>query len=165
MAEKKIIEGALSSTSIFSPNIDEAFQLAGGECRGSLTEVERVARFFLDQGVKILIVTLGHNGCYLATRPGPSKNGSSLNELFGSLEIRLYSEAYQTAGELNTTAAGDFFMAGFLSALASGVSPEELLRVANLVAALHIEGSPIPVLDEVVRLTLKRRRLAPDWKG
>lgn len=48
-------------TDIFVPNRHAAAKLA------PFPEVERQAEYFLEQGVRNVIITLGHRGCYLRT--------------------------------------------------------------------------------------------------
>lgn len=157
------IAEALPVTSIFTPNFNEACQLTGVECSMSLPHLERMASFFVDRGVKVVVITLGRNGCYLKTGKGSCKNGLEFNDLFGPKEVTCYSEAYETSGGGNTTAAGDFFVAGLLTALMKGLDVETTLRVGNLVAAFHIERRLIPTLGDIVDATERRRRLQPTW--
>jgi sugar/nucleoside kinase (ribokinase family) len=59
-------------------------------------------------------------------------------------------------GTLNTTAAGDSFTAGLLASLLRSLTPEHAARAGNLAAALSVEGSPLPPLDDLLDLVQRR---------
>lgn len=82
---------------------------------------ERGAEALLTVGARIVCVTLGERGCYLASRTG---------------ETQLL-EAYPTK-VVDTTGAGDAFAAGFLYGLLQGKSIRECGRLGNLVASYCI---------------------------
>ena len=73
---------------------------------------------FLELGVRNVIIKLGAKGCYL-------KNA----------ETALYLPAY-AINAADATGAGDNFVAGFVSELLRGESPERALRFANACGAI-----------------------------
>lgn len=155
------IEEALKYTDIFTPNLSEALQLAKIHLtKISLETLQEVSEFFLIKGVKVIIITLGNCGCYCATQQEFYQ--SNILPTFG---IRLYSPSYLTSNEINTTGAGDFFVAGLLAAFLKNESPEYSLKAANLVAALHIEGITIPHYKELKYLLEERTSILPDWNN
>ncbi len=112
-----------------------------------LTDIEDpkgAAQALLDKGLKIVAVTLGKDGAYIATKEG------------GAVVAGFTSKV------VDTTGAGDSFWGGFLSQLIkSGKRPEEVTleeaktfaRFGNAVASLCVEkrgGIPgMPTMEEV----------------
>ncbi len=152
------IAPALPYTDVFTPNIQEAMQLAGiNATEVSDDVVAATGRFFSLRGVKVVAITLGARGSYLVTA------GDSAGTWPAALPppgLELRAPAFETRGALNTTAAGDSFTAGLLAGLLARIDPGRALEAANLAAALHIEGSPNPTFDDLLELTRTRRTLA-----
>jgi ribokinase len=84
-------------------------------------DYDRGAEALLDTGARIVCVTLGERGCYLASRTGISQ----------------LIDAYPTK-VVDTTGAGDAFAAGFLYGLIHGKSIPECGKIGNLVASFCI---------------------------
>jgi len=106
----------LPHTSVFLPSEMEARELTGRE------EPLDMARFLKDQGPEAVVVKLGERGClwldeqgygFVPARPGPV---------------------------VDTTGAGDSFVAGFLSGRLAGLSLADCCRRAVEVAALCVSG-------------------------
>lgn len=148
------LEAALPFTDIFTPNLDEALHLSGTRADGiSKEQIEQAGEFFLGRGVKVVVITLGRNGSYLASsREMPG----DFSHLLPPAGIRISCPAFGTRGNLNATGAGDFFAAGFLAGLFRGVSPQVALQAGNLAAALHMEGSEIPHFEKLIPLIEQR---------
>lgn len=108
----KRIEGTLSHVDILFSSFEEARLIS------SKDTPEDMAKFFLDRGVKIFVLKLGERGCYIKT-----------NEQ----EIRL--PAYRVKA-IDTTGAGDAFVAGFLTSYFKGWGLEKTGRFANACGAL-----------------------------
>ncbi len=103
---------------LFMPNLDEARALTGKE------QPEEAAHALLEFGVKQAVaVKLGPEGCYLATQDG--------------FTLRLSGHPVPV---LDSTGAGDAFIAGFLAAWYRGLAWEEALRMANATGALAVTG-------------------------
>lgn len=106
---------------------------------------EKAAEALYEQGVKVIVVTLGSKGAYVF-----SKDGGQYVEGFPSEVV-------------DTTGAGDSFWAGFLHMLAkSGKKAEELsreelyeaARFGNAVASLCVEGrGAIPAMPDLEAVT------------
>ena len=96
-------------------NTQEAQMLCG------LEEPEAVGLFFLDRGVKTVVLKMGEQGCAVFTHDD---------------EFRL--PAY-TVQAVDTTGAGDCFCGGFLAGLCRGFSLRESARLGNAVAAHGIQ--------------------------
>jgi len=84
-------------------------------------DYEQGAEVLLTIGARIVCVTLGERGCYVATRTGTSQ----------------LIDAYPTK-VVDTTGAGDAFAAGFLYGLFQGKSIPECGKLGNLVASFCI---------------------------
>jgi len=124
-----VIEPCFPHLSFFMPSIREAEQIAG-------TDVpEDVAGFFQAKGVRTAVIKLGEKGCYVkhGTEPG------------------FYSGAWQT-DVVDTTGAGDSFVAGFLTGVLKGWDMEGCAAFACAVAAMNIRAvgatAGIPTFDE-----------------
>ena len=103
---------ALPLIDYLTPNEDEARYYSGRE------DPEEMADVFLDTGVRNVIVKLGAQGCLLKNRDGM---------------IRLPACPVKA---VDTTGAGDNFLAGFASEILRGETPEDALRFANACGAV-----------------------------
>ena len=101
------------------PNEIEASTLVGIEVTNR-ESAERAAKALLDSGVGTVILTLGARGALLATPEG-------------MLTLRAHEVSV-----VDTTAAGDAFVAGFSVALAEGRNLAESVRWANACGALAV---------------------------
>ncbi|WP_249730387.1 ribokinase [Paenibacillus sp. J2TS4] len=123
------------------PNETELQTLTGMPTESD-EEVERAARHMQTRGVRRIVVTRGAKGAYL------------LNE-----HTQYFVSAYPVDA-VDTTAAGDSFVAGFAVAKGRGLSDLEALEYANKVAAITVtrEGAQpsLPTKDEVDRILNRR---------
>ncbi len=101
----------------FIPNESEAETIAGKPV-GSVEEAKSCAAFFLSQGVRRVIITLGAGGCLLAGPEGM--------ELIPAFKVTTK----------DTTGAGDAFIGSFAVFLGEGMTERDALSRANLYAAL-----------------------------
>lgn len=102
--------------SVFLPSEMEAHELTGRE------EPLEMARHLLDLGPELVVVKLGERGCLWLDKEGPGWVPAD------------------PVPVVDTTGAGDSFVAGFLSARLEGRSSEECCRRAVEVAALCVGG-------------------------
>ncbi|HQE20140.1 MAG TPA: ribokinase [Aggregatilineales bacterium] len=109
----------LSRVDVLIPNESETALLTGLPV-DTRAELEAAARTLLGRGVGTAILTLGARGAMLAT-------GSSV-ELIPTFEVQ----------PVDTTAAGDAFVAGFSVALAEGKPVAEAVRWGNAAGALAV---------------------------
>jgi len=107
----------LAHADYFIPNESEAETISGKPVK-SLDEAKACAEYFLGQGVKRVIITLGENGCLLAGGDGA--------EMIPAFKV-------QTK---DSTGAGDAFIGSLVVFLAEGLPERAALRRANLYAAL-----------------------------
>jgi sugar/nucleoside kinase (ribokinase family) len=110
------IRPLLPHTSVFLPSEMEARQLTGRE------DPWEMARFLKDQGPEVVVLKLGERGCLWWDDHGgglvPAKPGPVVD----------------------TTGAGDSFVAGFLSGRLEGLAVEACCHRAVAVAALGVGG-------------------------
>lgn len=107
----------LSLVDVLIPNETEAALLTGRSVR-SEKDARMAAEALLNSGVETVIVTLGERGALLA------QDGTVT--LFPAFQVEA----------VDTTAAGDAFVAGFAVALAEGSALEEAVRWGNAAGAL-----------------------------
>jgi sugar/nucleoside kinase (ribokinase family) len=97
------------------PSVKEAERITG---RHAPTEM---AAFLRERGVANVVIKLGERGCFVLPEAGAG----------------FAVEGYATR-VVDTTGAGDSFVAGFLASLLRGWQPRRCARVACAVAALNI---------------------------
>lgn len=106
------IEDALHYTDIFMPSYDEAKKITG------LDKPEDMKEFFRNYGLKILVVKLGAEGCYISD--------------FSS-EYRI--KPFKNVKVIDTTGAGDAFVSGFLTGIIKDFSLYDSGVLGNAVAS------------------------------
>ncbi|MFQ5868054.1 MAG: ribokinase [bacterium] len=111
--------GILSNTEILVPNRDEAEKLSGVKI-SSLKEAKEAGTLVLGKGVKAVVLTLGEEGALLLTR-------EKIRHFYG-IPVR----------PLDTTGAGDSFIAALATALIQGKDLKEAVRYANHAASLSV---------------------------
>ena len=109
----KVLEPCMQYIDIFLPSIDEAIELSGE------TEPDKIADVFFNMGVSKVVIKLGSRGCYMR------ETKDSQPVIIPCFKVKA----------VDTTGAGDSFCAGFLSAMAKGLSFEQCGRFANAVGA------------------------------
>lgn len=114
-----ISDELLKKVDVFTPNEVEASILSNIDIK-TKDDVAKTAEFFLDKGVKNVIITLGADGAYIATQ---SKKVS-----IPSIKVKV----------VDTTGAGDAFNGGLATALAEGKDIFEAAIFANIVAGLSV---------------------------
>ena len=99
----------------FLPSVEQAELLAGTD------DVETMADFFLAEGVKCAVIKLGNRGCFCKT-----------------METAFYCGCYDVT-VVETTGAGDAFVAGFLSGVLRGRTLEDCVRLGTAASAHVIQ--------------------------
>lgn len=107
----KIIEPCLPHLDLFIPSYDEARMISGKD------EPEEIADVFLARGVRLAVIKLGKEGCYIK---------SCLGEKY---RIPTYTEIKA----VDATGAGDSFVAGFLAGVLQGWDLQMCGKFANAV--------------------------------
>ena len=106
------IRDSLPLIDFITPNEDEAVFFTGKK------KPEDMADVFLDYGVRNVIIKLGSEGCLLKNR------------------IAAFRLPAMPVSAVDATGAGDNLVAGFVSEILRGASPEEALRFANACGAI-----------------------------
>lgn len=108
------IAEALGCVDYFFPNADEAIGLTGA------ADERRAAAVLLDHGVANVILKMGGRGCLVCS--------AHATELVPAIRQRA----------VDTTGAGDNFVAGYIRALLRGADPVDAAVFANGVAAVSV---------------------------
>lgn len=111
------VEAVLPWTDYFIPSIEEAEALSG------ISDLERMAEFFLSKGVGACIFTMGADGAYYR-----DKNGTSFVVPAYDIPVRC------------TCGCGDSFNAGLGTALIRGFAAQEAVRFAQATSAMTAMG-------------------------
>lgn len=107
----EVLKPCMPYIDLFIPSYEEAAKLSGKE------ETEEIADVFLSMGVKVAVIKLGKDGCFIKAISG---------------EKHLIP-TYSHIKAIDTTGAGDSFVAGFLTGLTKGWSLYECGKFANAV--------------------------------
>ncbi|MBC2850096.1 ribokinase [Cetobacterium sp. 8H] len=131
----KLDDEIIANSDYIIPNETE-LELLSGISTIDDEGVEKAAQALLDKGVKGLIVTLGSKGCMFIDKNNKHK-----------------FDAYKVKA-IDTTAAGDSFIGGFVNGIASGLTFEESIDRGTKVAAISVTRigaqTSIPTLEEVL---------------
>ena len=131
------IESCLAYLDYFLPSYEEAVKIT------NQTDVNKIADFFLNRGTKNVVIKLGAKGCF-------AKNA-----------INRFSVSGFKVPVIDTTGAGDCFVAGFISSLLHGKNMLQGLEFANAVSAhcvQHIGATAgVPDYDTVCRFIEKNK--------
>ena len=117
-------------------------ELIAGQSVGTPEEVERVAQALVQKGPEIVVITLGAQGAYYATR----REQKMIN-------------AYSVQA-VDTTAAGDVFCGALAAALSRSVKLSEAVKFANAAAALsatQLGAQPSAPTESAVKAFLSER--------
>ena len=129
----------LQQISVLIVNEGEA-SLLSRERVESVEDAERVARRLHDDGVAMVVVTLGARGALLVTS---DQQGATQSIYQAAPQVKV----------VDTTAAGDCFVGALTVALAEGQGPEEALRFAVSASALKVTRfgaqSGLPTREEI----------------
>jgi 2-dehydro-3-deoxygluconokinase len=134
---RAVIHATAPLADIFLPSLEEAQQLSGKE------EPEQIADFYLNLGVKTLVLKLGKKGVLVATS-----------------DERSFVEGFSVE-TVDATGAGDTFDGAFISQYINGATLLEAAKYANAAAAISTTGygavTPIPTKEKVEQfLTLTK---------
>jgi sugar/nucleoside kinase (ribokinase family) len=121
----RALQNCLPHIDMFFMNEDEARMICG------VKELPSAASILLESGVSLVVVKLGHRGC----------------AIFGREEVTCPAFPVDA---VDTTGAGDCFVAGFLAARQQRLPLHEVGQFANAVGALSVQqiGAVEGVLPE-----------------
>lgn len=117
---QSISDGILDKVDIVTPNKVEA-EIYTNVTIESENDADRAADWFFNRGVGNVVITLGKDGAYVATK--------ERREVVPAFSVK----------EIDTTGAGDAFNGGLATALAEGKNLWEAVKFANAVAALSVQ--------------------------
>lgn len=133
-----IIKPCLKHLNLFMPSINEAKYITGKE------KPEEIAGFLQNEGVEIVVVKLGKDGCYV--------KDSGKGFYFPAYDVNV----------VDTTGAGDSFVAGFLTGVSKGWDLEKCAQFASAVSSHCIQQvgatSGIPGYDDIVRFIEENKK-------
>jgi ribokinase len=112
---------ALKDLDYFVPNESEAASITGCPVK-NVEDAKQCAQKLVGGGIRRVIITLGANGSFLASRDGSSH------------------VAPFAVNSIDSSGAGDAFIGSFAVFLAEGVPEQEAVRRANLYAGLSTTG-------------------------
>ena len=121
----------------FTPNETEASFYYGQSIKNE-EDCKKAGNFFLDKGIKNIIITLGENGCYF-------KNNK---------EEFIVPASNLKKPVVDTTGAGDAFNGALSVAISQNKNYKEAIEFANLVAGVSVtrEGAAnsMPYIEELL---------------
>ncbi len=153
-----ILTAALPYVDLFLPSVeeliymlrrsiyDELCQAAGSPNFLSLLTPELLSDLgqeLLAKGVKIACIKLGDRGLYLRTADSATLADMGrlrLSDVTAWANLELWTACFQTT-VVGTAGSGDATIAGFLSALLRGLSPEAAVTAAVAVGACNVEAA------------------------
>ena len=114
------VKGLLKDTTLITPNLSELQQLTGID--GSTPDgLKRASGWLLEQGVKLVLITLGEQGIYFRSRDD---------------EVRLPDRAREI---VDNQGAGDAFIAGFVYGFVHTLPLLKALEIGQFTAALTLD--------------------------
>jgi sugar/nucleoside kinase (ribokinase family) len=150
-----ILEKLLPYVDIFVPSIEEvAFMLdkelfATRKFEAGLSDpvhkykskdYSKISDQLISMGAKIIAIKSGIRGYYLRTGHIETIGSASLSDIKAWQYRQLWAASFKAEQFGSATGAGDATIAGFLCALMRGYSPEEALRIANIVGWENIRA-------------------------
>lgn len=139
-ALKTIPDDLYNNTDIFIPNQKEAAMLCP-QC----DTLERQAEYFLEKGPSIVIITLGHKGCYLKTRE----------------ESRYFPAADFVS--IDTTGGADAFISALASYLIEGYPLDKCIQIATYAAGFCVSRQGVvPSLVDHNTLETHIKKMDPE---
>lgn len=133
-----VIQPCLQYLDYFMPSYNEAAHITGRK------SPEEIARFLLAEGVGTVVIKLGKEGCYVKGR-----------------DKEFFHPAWDVRA-VDTTGAGDSFVAGFLTGVLNKWSLEACAEFASAVSACCIQDvgatTGVPGFDEVIEFMKVNRK-------
>jgi sugar/nucleoside kinase (ribokinase family) len=155
-----ILANALPYVDVFLPSLEEIlfmldpYGYAGKYVDARIHNADMNARVttdllsdlsarLLEMGAKIVVIKLGSRGLYLRTA-GIDRlremGRAAPEDLYAWADVELWAPCFQV-NVVGTTGSGDATIAGFLSALLRGFSPQRAVTAAVAVGACNVEAA------------------------
>lgn len=135
-----LLENVLPYVDLFVPSYGELAWMLGGGCAEESADVGKVADSLenlshrvLDLGASAVAIKLGEKGIYLGTI-----DASVLGESW--IQRELWHPCYEVE-VLGTTGSGDCTVAGLLTAVLHGLTPDKALSIATAIGACSVEDA------------------------
>jgi ribokinase len=139
---RSIPDDIYKKVSVLTPNEVKASKLSGIEIN-DIKDAKKAAEYFINKGVKSVVITLGALGVYIKSE-----------------EFDGHIPAFMVENVIDTTGAGDAFNGGFATALARGMDIREAAVYGNAVAAISVTrvgtAPAMPTKEEVEEFLIKR---------
>lgn len=107
----KLMAPCFSHLDYFLPSVEEAERISGR------SKPDEMAKFFRDQGCKVVAIKMGGRGCFLLADEG--------GRFFPIYRVKV----------VDTSGAGDSWVAGFLAGLLRGIPLDQCAELGNATAA------------------------------
>lgn len=134
-ANKKIMEMDLKNVFLMKPNETELSTLTNIQI-DSDEAIKKAATILMNKGVKNVVVSLGDKGCYLFSE--------NVSKFFPCIKKKT----------IDTTAAGDSFIASIAFGLSNNKNIDECIELATKVASIVVTRkgaqSSIPSIEEII---------------
>lgn len=126
----KVINDLASKVDIVLPGIEECEILAG------TNNLEEAAKFYLNNGAKVVIIKNGSNGAYV-------------NDGYKSFSV----DGFKVDKVIDTVGAGDGFAVGVISSYLEGLSLLEMVKRGNAIGAIQVkhisDNEGLPTREEL----------------
>lgn len=176
---EKLLANALPHVDVFCPSIDELLfmldrrrfekAVADGGFDAARHVDHELLRWIsnkcIELGAGVVAIKLGEQGLYLRTTSDQARLKALGRATPANLEIWTDREVLSPCFEVNvvgTTGSGDCTIAGLLSALVRGESPEEVVRCAVAVGGASVEASD--AVSGVSSWSSIAQRIEQGWK-
>lgn len=151
---REILKNTLPYIDIFVPSIEEIFFMLDKKSYMDqkdkrkdfidtvcLDQIEETADMLLSMGSNIVMLKCGYKGLYLKTRDlhnniDTGRGLSAIRDVWS--EKTIYTPPYPVKSLICTNGSGDAAVAGLLSAMSKGRSPEMAVKISAAVAAKSI---------------------------
>ncbi|HAI11753.1 MAG TPA: carbohydrate kinase family protein [Phycisphaerales bacterium] len=138
------LKHVLPHVDIFVPSLDEMLYMLNMKAtdKPTLSDIKQVANQLIEYGASIVLLKLGELGLYLQTSSNLHAN-HALNKLIPKPDTWANQCLYTSCFAVNvvsTNGAGDYTIAGFLTALLTGQSPMQAIQSATAVGAEHAQS-------------------------
>lgn len=132
-----VLRPCMKYIDLFIPSIEEAVKLSGKE------DPEAIADEFIAMGVKTSVIKLGKNGCFIKDHSGEKYSIPTYNDII----------------PVDTTGAGDSFVAGFITGLSRGWDLYRCGKFANAVGTHCVmavgASTGIKKMDDIISFMKK----------
>ncbi len=167
---RELLENVLPYVDIFVPSIDELLYMWNrkdyqlwftGEKSLTLDWLSQLSQELIDTGLAIVMIKLGDKGLFLKTGVLEEKNLFSFIQKKQWSLRQLFSPCYETK-VIGTTGAGDATIAGFLSQILQGSTPEQAMNIGTATGACCVEARD--ATSGIKSINKIEERIQKGWK-